>query len=120
MARPEKTPDQSRSQFVKFRVTDAELTQLDQLATDAGLTVSDYVRGNALNAKPRQTKASPDRAALIKVLGMLGYNRAELNQILKERWTQTFVDPARFDAAFAIIEECADLIHAALEHDYKR
>ena len=117
MARPTKTPDQPRDKTAKFRVTDAELSQLERLATESGQTISDYLRGKALNAQPVRHKASPERAALIVALGPLGSIRSDINQVLKDRWAYKFVEPERVEGIFARIEAIAEHIVNSLEND---
>ena len=115
MARPVKTLDSQRTKTVKFRVTEAEIMELEKLASDAGLTLSDFLRGLALNTKPRSPKATPDRIALIKSLGTLGNIRADINQVLKDRQHHKFVEPERVETVFTAIETIAYRIHEELE-----
>lgn len=117
MARPPKPQDEQLTHRGNFRLTDAEGQQLESDAAAAGLTVSDYVRGLVVQAKPRFPKASPDRAALIKALGILGFVRSDINQILKDRWAYKFVAPERVESVFDRIEAIADHIHNQLEND---
>lgn len=115
MARPVKPPTEQLTYRGNFRLTEAEGQQLEQAAADAGVTVSDYVRGLALKSKPRLKKATPERVALIKALGALGNIRADINQVLKDRFAHTFVEPERLENVFVAIENIAYKIHDELE-----
>lgn len=116
MARPTKDPADALTYRLNARMTDAEGQQLEQDAAAAGLTVSDYVAQKlALRAKPRQIKATPERAAWIKALGTLGHIRADLNQVLKDRWAYKFVTPERVEGIFAALDRIAHQIHTDLE-----
>ena len=117
MARPVKPPAEQLTERAIFRVTESEARQLEQAAADSGQTVSDFVRGLVLKAKPRRTKATPERAALIVALGTLGFIRSDINQVLKDRWAYKFVEPERVESIFARIEAIADHIHNSLEND---
>ena len=110
MARPNKAPADQRTKRPIFRTSENESARIEQSAADAGLTVSDYLRGLVLNAKPRLVKASPERAALIKALGTLGNIRADINQILKDRFAHEYVPIERVDKVFTAIEDLADKI----------
>jgi len=117
MARPEKEIDQKRTITARFRLTAAEAMQLDKAAIEEGLSLSDYLRAKALNAKPRVKPKNLERTELIKYLGNLGNIRADINQILKDRWAGKFVKPEQVSNAFASIEEIADRIHNTLSND---
>lgn len=117
MARPPKDPAEQLTERATFRLTESEARQIAQAAADSGQTVSDFVRGVVLKAKPRRTKATPERAALIAALGTLGFIRSDINQVLKDRWAYKFVQPERVEGIFARIEAIADHIHNGLEND---
>lgn len=74
--RPKLDEDTTRGRRVIIRFTDAEAAQLVELATAAGVSVSEYVRGATLRstAKPRRRSATgegvfsrDDRAALLNI-----------------------------------------------------
>lgn len=133
MARPKKDPAQQLTYRVNARMTDAEGQKLEADAAATGLTVSDHLRGLATSgtSRPRRIKATPERAALIKALGPLGFIRtdlqrvrADINQILKDRWAYKFVKPEQMDAAIANLEKAiiqieavSDKVFNHLEHD---
>jgi hypothetical protein len=117
MARPEKIIEDKRTQTARVRLTAAEATKLNAAAEEEGLTLSDFIRNKALNAKPRRRPLDPDRKVLISSLGSLGHIRADINQMLKDRWAYKFVDAARVDSAFTSIEAIADKIHNTLSND---
>lgn len=110
MARPTKPATVKLSKLVQFRVTDAESLQLQQTAEASGLSESDYCRGRILNSKPRRRKSDPDRLALIADLGSLGHIRADINQLLKDRWAYKYVTPEQVQKVFSDIEAIADKI----------
>ncbi|TDE08053.1 plasmid mobilization protein [Dyadobacter psychrotolerans] len=110
MARPTKPATVKLSKLVQFRVTDAESLQLQQVAEASGLTEADYCRGRILNSKPRRRKSDPDRLALIADLGSLGHIRADINQMLKDRWAYKYVTPEQVQKVFSDIEAIADKI----------
>ena len=118
MARPTKNPADALTYRLNARMTDAEGQQLEADAAEAGKTVSDYVAGKlAVRSQPRRMKATPERAALIKALGPLGAIRADINQLLKDRWAYKFVNPEQVERVFKAIEDMADHILNDLEND---
>lgn len=117
MARPIKDPADQLTYRANARMTDAEGQKLEADAAAAGKTVSDHLRGLAVQAPPRRTKATPDRAALIKALGPLGSIRADINQLLKDRWAYKFVNPDQVERVFKAIEDMANHILNDLEND---
>jgi hypothetical protein len=127
MARPTKDPANPLTFRVNLRMTDAEGQQLADDAAAAGLTVSDHLRGLAVQAQPRRMKATPDRAALIEALGPLGFIRsdmihvrADINQLLKDRWAYKFVSPERVDAALAKLETAISRVEAIADHVFNQ
>lgn len=108
MARPIKDPAQQLTYRLNVRMTDTEGQQLEDNAAEAGLSVSDYVRGLAVKAKPRRVKATPEQQAFIKGLGQLGNIRADINQLVKDRQAHHFVKPEAVDAALNSITDLAD------------
>ena len=108
MARPTKDPAQQLTYRLNARLTGAEGQQLEQDAAAAGLSVSDYVRGLAVRAKPRRMKATPEQQAIIKGLGQLGNIRADINQLVKDRQKHHFVKPEQVEATLQAITDLAD------------
>lgn len=73
----------ARTAKVEVRLTPNEKAALAKLANDAGLSLSDYVRGEALKGETKQERrrAIPaDVAELIRQLSAIGNN---LNQIAR-------------------------------------
>jgi hypothetical protein len=132
MARPKKDPAEQLTFRVNSRMTEIEGEKLEADAAAAGLTVSDYLRGLAVQAQPRQPKATPERAALILSLGPLGFirsdishARADINQMLKDRWAYKYIEPervetvlAKMEAAIVAIEAIADKVHNNLDNEH--
>lgn len=118
MARPTKTEKQAFDMVLPIRLTKEQHQSLKFKADQEGLNVSDFVRGKLLNAKPRQPKAQPHEVAAIKALGTLGNIRADINQILKDRFSHVFVHPQRMEKSLTDIEEIANHIHNILANDY--
>lgn len=83
MARPEKTAAERRTVRVEFRLTADEEKLLLSFAENAGLTVSDYIRRQTLNAQPLTRMAKPERAAMIRALAELGKVGSNVNQIAR-------------------------------------
>jgi antitoxin component of RelBE/YafQ-DinJ toxin-antitoxin module len=83
MARPEKPDDDKSGATIRLRVTSSEKSRIWQIAKDAGLTPSDYIRGLAIGAKPARTVPTTDRELLLKFLAELGKQGSNLNQIAR-------------------------------------
>lgn len=83
MARPHKEEPAKRNIMLRLRLTAAEKKSLQAVADNAGLSISDFVRGKALASSPLHRKATPERAALIKGLAGLGKIGSNLNQIAR-------------------------------------
>jgi mobilization protein NikA len=78
--RPRKETSMLRDQWLRARVTTAELHRVEQLARDANKTQSDYVRETALTARimiKRHRKVDP---MVLNELSRIGNN---LNQIAR-------------------------------------
>jgi len=116
MARPTKPAAVKLSKLVQFRTTDAELSQLEEAAAASGMTVADFARSRILGSKPRRKKIDPERKALIAALGTLGNIRADINQVLKDRYSYKFVQPTTVNDVFAAIETIADKIQNDLSN----
>lgn len=115
MARPLKEKsDEALEQKLWIRLTKSQKQTLSEHAELSGMTESDYIRFKIFGDPPRQPKATPERAAFIKALGMLGFIRSDINQILKDRFAHQFVNPDRAEKAFSDIREIADALHDLL------
>ena len=71
-----------RTHFIKVRVTDYELAQIKEKATEAKLTVSDLLRKSTLDFTLRKTPANREK---IRHLARIGSN---INQIA--RWVNKY------------------------------
>lgn len=83
MGRPLKPDDKRRKNLLRVRVTDHEKSRIEQLAADAGLTPSDYLRGAAFHAKPERKVPTPDRTLMLKMLAELNKLGSNHNQIAR-------------------------------------
>lgn len=74
-----------RSKQCLIRLSDEEHASLFERADAAGVTLPDYVRSQALGAKPlrAQRRPSVDRAALAQLLGRIGTIGNNVNQIAR-------------------------------------
>jgi predicted PhzF superfamily epimerase YddE/YHI9 len=84
MARPHKPGDQKRTCSLRVRVTKAEKEQLENLAKEHGLNVSDWMRSKTLGTKPRLRKLTPDREIQLKFLAAFGKAGSNLNQLARQ------------------------------------
>ena len=117
MARPNKKVIDQRIRIAQMRLTASEWETLTILASQSQLTVSDFMRGKILGAKPRCLKATPETVSLLKGLGELGHIRSDINQILKDRWAYKFVPPVRVSEVFLAIESISTAIHENLKEN---
>ena len=115
MARPPKTPAQPFEISLPIRLTKSQHEALKLKAEQEGLNVSDFVRGKLLNAKPRQQRALPHEVEAVRALGTLGNIRADINQILKDRFSHVFVHPDRMAKSLKDIESIATHLHEILK-----
>lgn len=77
MARPEKNPEEKRSEVARFRLTVAERVFLREQAATAGLTEAEFLRRRALGLPVRATVARSD-PALVAELNRIGVNVNQL------------------------------------------
>jgi hypothetical protein len=88
MTRPHKGSEDKRTSIFKVRLTPAEKTILLELAANAGLSPSDFMRVKTIGGKPQSRKATPERAVLIKLqaeLNKLGSNANQIARALNRR-----------------------------------
>lgn len=83
MARPHKGGDGNRDIIIRVRFTAAEKNKLLDLAQNAGLTPSDFIRVQTVGAKNKTTKATKDRTALINLTAELNKVGSNVNQIAR-------------------------------------
>jgi len=68
MARPKKTAHEKRTlRLPHIRVTAAEFVQIEEQATDVGVTTSEYIRNLAINHKPPVVKNWIDKSVLVEL-----------------------------------------------------
>jgi hypothetical protein len=78
------TPREKRSTTtIKFRVTDAEKTSIEQMAFAEHCDVTKLIKLRVWGTVPKRRKATSERSILIKELGDLGRIGANINQIAK-------------------------------------
>lgn len=80
MARPAKAASSQRGQYIRARMTPAELTAFDERANAAGLNRSEYLRQAALAGRVVIKKTTAADPALIAELNKIGVN---LNQLTR-------------------------------------
>lgn len=83
MARPHKGSDDNRGIIFRVRFTADEKKKLLELSAQAGLTPSDFVRVKTIGANPHIKKATPERAALIRLQAELNKVGSNANQIAR-------------------------------------
>lgn len=81
-----KPPKDTRTAWIKLRVTPAEKESITAKATSQGQTVTDFIRQRALDYRLRQTPLEKER---VRQLARIGAN---LNQLV--RWANTYKNHA--------------------------
>ena len=110
MARPKKDIE-ARVFVIQARVTADELVRLRDLASTFEVSMSDFIRLKLLASKPRRRRLSPELGVLIRALGTIGNIRADLNQILKDRWAHRYVRPSQIESIFDSLSKISNAIH---------
>lgn len=74
-----------RTKMTMVRLTPAELAQVEEAASRAGLTVSSYARAQMLGAPPPRSVRRPpvEKELLARILGQLGKAGSNLNQVAR-------------------------------------
>jgi hypothetical protein len=83
MTRPKKECAARRGIIFRVCLTLTEKTKLLELAGQAGLTPSDFMRIKTFGSKPRSRKASPERTILIMLQAELNKVGSNANQIAR-------------------------------------
>lgn len=83
MTRPTKGSGENRDFVFKVRFTADEKKLLVQLAKQAGLTASDFVRVKTIGSKAHGKQATPERAMLIRLQAELNKVGSNANQIAR-------------------------------------
>lgn len=124
MKRPRTGSEDKRTSIFKMRLTPAEKLQLLELATQAGLTPSDFVRVRTIGSKPLTRKATADRAALIRLqaeLNKVGSNANQIARALNRRSdsdTLSGIDASLINDALAGIKTITTQIAQELGHGH--
>lgn len=79
----------ARGKRIALRVSDDDLQIMEQMATDAGLSVGAFLRALALGSAGARARKRPseEREALARILGEIGKLGSNVNQIA--RWCNT-------------------------------
>lgn len=80
-----------RIKRLHIRLTAHEKKQIEDVAAEHGLSLSDYVRVTIIRSQPVMPKAKPDRALFIRTLAELGKIGSNVNQIAHELNRQRMV-----------------------------
>jgi len=83
MKQQRKNDYKGRESKVEVRFFPAEKAQLQLLAAEAGMTISDFIRVRTISAKRIIKKATPLREVLIKLLAELGKIGSNVNQMAR-------------------------------------
>ncbi|WP_080054429.1 plasmid mobilization protein [Spirosoma aerolatum] len=84
MARPQKDDADKREFTIRVRVTVSEKLRIWQMAAEAGLTPSDFMRLRTMAAtQPLRHKPTPERELLLNVMAELGKIGSNVNQIAR-------------------------------------
>lgn len=102
MTQDKSTGADKRTVTVPVRVTVAEKAKLKQLAEEAGLTLSDWIRKKSIGSKPLLRKPPPDREILLRYLAMYGRIGSLLNQTVRQLNRKQHND--EFEVPIATIE----------------
>lgn len=101
MARPFRLADFPRNRLIRFRLREAELELIEQMASDCGMSVSNFCRQQALSRRFRSRLA----ATIINEL-------QTLNAELREQRNRMDVTPEKYRAILAGIAEAIERIPA--------
>lgn len=74
----------TRSVTVRVRVSLAEKKQLNEVAAQAGLTLSDLIRTTSIKAKPLLRKPAPDAEVVLRVLAAFNKVGSLFNQVTRQ------------------------------------
>jgi hypothetical protein len=118
MARPPKPREKQSNTTIKFRVTDAEKTSIEQMAFAEHCDVTKLIKLRVLGAMPKRRKATSERSILIKELGDLGRIGTNINQIAKalNSGAGYTIPDGEISAALYAITEISNRILTALEN----
>lgn len=83
MARPQKPETEKLGSKISFRVTGTEREKIELLASNGGMSISDFVKKTVLGVVPKTRKPSPDRKIFLSALAELGKIGSNVNQIAR-------------------------------------
>jgi hypothetical protein len=78
------TGDEKRTVMLRLRVSNHEKERLQELSKNAGLSLSDWIRKEAIGSKPVLRKPTPYRETLLRLLGSLNKQGSLLNQVARQ------------------------------------
>lgn len=123
MARPQKGGDDKRAIMIRVRFTASEKSKLLELAAQAGLTPSDFIRVRTVGGSAQIKKATKDRAALIRLTAELNKVGSNINQIARalnrrnEEGAEIGVSPQIIEMGLSDFDHLSRLIAKELGYD---
>lgn len=101
------------------RLTDGEHEALSGRAESAGLTLADYIRSQALGAKPLRARVRPavERAELARILAELGKLGSNVNQIARNLNRDRAEDGQFMADTLSAVQQMRDVVLIALGVD---
>lgn len=112
--------------LIQLRTTEEDKQKMIELADEAGMNITDFIKSCTLGKEPRIKKANPDREILIRLLAELGKVGSNVNQIAKVMNTEkkTFYTVAvREDliaSVLATIQTVSSNIYKQINYSYGR
>lgn len=112
--------------LIQLRTTEEDKQKMIELADEAGMNITDFIKSCTLGKEPRIKKANPDREILIRLLAELGKVGSNVNQIAKVMNTEkkTFYTVAvREDliaSVLATIQTVSSNIYQQINYSYGR
>ncbi len=123
MERPIQDGADNRTLVVRLRVNVTEKKKLERMAIEAGLSLSDWIRSQAIDVTPIFRKPSPDREVLLRLLSELGKIGSNINQISRHmnRKQENFTVPLEVIAyALEGLKTLTTHLREILEHGQQR
>jgi len=104
MVSEKKENSQNRQKFLVVRVSHEEQEKLKENALNLGVTISDYIRKNTLNApvSSRGKKSNLDHKILGQLLGQIGKIGNNINQLTRSVNSGIIPQPIHLDSALEI------------------
>jgi hypothetical protein len=108
------TESRSRLRQVNIRFDEGEFAEIDEAATQAGLTIPSWGRSRMLSAPPARAVRRPaiEKELLARILGQLGKIGSNLNQLTRAAHT-TGAPADEIDEAAAEVRQAARAVMRA-------